>query len=209
MLNKQGFDLWADNYDRTVQLSEESNLYPFAGYKEILSTIFNEVMQKPNSKVLDIGFGTGVLTQKLYDHDHQIDGIDFSVKMIEIARSKMPLANLMAYDFTNGLPDEVKGEKYDSIISTYALHHLTDDKKIEFITELLPLLKEDGNIFIGDIAFQTRVDLENCWKASIDYWDPDEFYFVGEEIFASLEVSVRCEFHPISHCGGVFIISNE
>ena len=65
MLNKQGFDLWANEYDRTVRVSEESNLYPFAGYKEILNTIFNEVMQKEKSKVLDIGFGTGVLTHKL------------------------------------------------------------------------------------------------------------------------------------------------
>ena len=32
MLSKQGFDLWANEYDRTVQVSEESNLYPFAGY---------------------------------------------------------------------------------------------------------------------------------------------------------------------------------
>ena len=80
MLNKQGFDLWASEYDQTVRISEESNLYPFAGYKEILNTIFNEVMQKEQSMVLDIGFGTGVLTHKLYENGHQIDGIDFSAK---------------------------------------------------------------------------------------------------------------------------------
>lgn len=33
MLSKQGFDLWAKDYDKTVQLSEENNEYPFAGYK--------------------------------------------------------------------------------------------------------------------------------------------------------------------------------
>ena len=80
MLNKQGFDLWANEYDQTVQVSEESNLYPFAGYKEILNTIFNEVMQNEQSKVLDIGFGTGVLTSKLYENGHQIDGLDFSAR---------------------------------------------------------------------------------------------------------------------------------
>jgi len=208
LLNKQGFDLWADHYDHTVQLSEESNLYPFAGYKKIVNTIFNEVMQKPNSKILDIGFGTGVLTHKLYEHGHQIDGIDFSKKMIELAKLKMPLANLIEYDFTKGLPIMVQGEKYDSIISTYALHHLTDERKMEFITDLLPLLKEGGKIFIGDIAFQTRVDLENCRMNSIDYWDPDEFYFVADEINSYLDKRCTCEFHSMSHCGGVFVISN-
>ncbi len=37
ILNKQGFDLRADGYDQTVQLSEEGNQYPFAGYKVILN----------------------------------------------------------------------------------------------------------------------------------------------------------------------------
>lgn len=29
MLDHKGFDLWADGYDKTVGLSEESNIYPF------------------------------------------------------------------------------------------------------------------------------------------------------------------------------------
>ncbi|WP_373894131.1 hypothetical protein ACUL41_01580 [Virgibacillus natechei] len=48
MLTNRGFNLWADHYDETVQVSEENQAYPFAGYKEILNQIFNEVMQKEN-----------------------------------------------------------------------------------------------------------------------------------------------------------------
>src|SRR5690625_4185725 len=124
MLNSQDFNLWADNYDQTVQVSEENNLYPFVGYRKILNTIFNEVMQKEASNVLDIGFGTGVLASKLYENGHQIDGIDFSSKMISIAKSKMPNANLFECDISRGLPPEILENKYDSIISTYTLHHL-------------------------------------------------------------------------------------
>ncbi|VDG97110.1 bifunctional 2-polyprenyl-6-hydroxyphenol methylase/3-demethylubiquinol 3-O-methyltransferase UbiG [Sporosarcina sp. ZBG7A] len=205
MLTNQGFNLWSDNYDQTVQVSEENNLYPFAGYKKILNTIFNEVMQEENSKVLDIGFGTGVLTSKLYENGHQIDGVDFSSKMISIAQSKMPNANLYEWDISVGLPPEILENKYDSIISTYTLHHLTDEEKISFITDLIPLLKKDGNIFIGDISFETREKLDTCRQESIEYWDEDEYYFVYDEISSLLKV--QCEFYPISHCGGVFIIS--
>lgn len=205
MLSNQGFNLWADNYDQTVQLSEENNLYPFAGYKKILNVIFNEAMQKEGSEILDIGFGTGVLTSKLYANGHQIDGVDFSSKMISIAQSIMPSANLIEWDFSKGLPPEMLGKKYDSIISTYALHHLTDEEKITFINSLIPLLKKDGKIFIGDIAFETREKLNKCRQDSIEYWDYDEFYFVYDELNSSLENA--CEFYPISHCGGVFIIS--
>ncbi len=207
MLNKQGFNLWANEYDQTVQVSEENNLYPFAGYKKVLNTIFNEVMQKKKSKVLDIGFGTAILTSKLYENDHCIDGLDFSTRMIAIAQSKMPLADLKEWDISKGLPDSFKKNKYDAIVSTYALHHLTDEAKIIFIKSLLPLLSESGKLFIGDIAFQTREELEICRNDSIAYWDEDEFYFVYDELNASLKSFCTCEFHPVSHCGGVFVVT--
>ena len=39
MLDEKGFDLWADGYDATVGLSEESDTYPFAGYKKVLDNM--------------------------------------------------------------------------------------------------------------------------------------------------------------------------
>ncbi|MDQ0427272.1 putative AdoMet-dependent methyltransferase [Planomicrobium stackebrandtii] len=207
MLDNRGFDLWADEYDRTVQVSEDNNLYPFAGYKDILNMIFNEVMEKEQSRVLDIGFGTGVLTNKLYENGNHIDGLDFSPNMIAIAQEKMPKAILMEWDISKGLPDHVKEKEYDFVVSTYTLHHLTDEDKVELIKNLLSVLSKQGKIVIGDIAFQTREGLELCKKASSPYWDPDEFYFVFEEFQVSLAESCSCEFYPVSHCGGVIVIS--
>ena len=76
----------------------------------------------------------------------------------------MPRANLIEWDISNGLPNEILSKKYDAIVSTYALHHLTDEDKITFIQQLLPLLNAGGKIYIGDIAFQTREDLEQLQK---------------------------------------------
>lgn len=207
MLNKQGFDLWANDYDQTVQLSEENNEYPFAGYKNILNLIFNEAMQKENSSILDIGFGTGVLATNLYEHDHRIDGIDFSEEMIAIAQEKMPEAKLIQWDMTNGLPETFANTKYDTIISTYALHHLTDREKTVFIKELLAQLKPDGKIYIGDIAFQTAEDLVKCRLENIPHWDEAEFYFAFDEFEQVIQPICNVEFHSVSHCGGVIILS--
>lgn len=88
MLNNKGFDLWADGYDKSVGLSDEANTYPFAGYKKVLAAIFQTVMQTPNASVLDIGFGTAVLTAKLYEQGCAIYGQDFSSRMIELASEK-------------------------------------------------------------------------------------------------------------------------
>lgn len=95
MLNEQGFDLWADGYDRSVGLSDEGNTYPFAGYKRVLNAIYNAVLANGCQTVLDIGFGTGTLTQKLYEHGCTVYGQDFSQRMIELAKVKMPKAELI------------------------------------------------------------------------------------------------------------------
>src|SRR5699024_11635837 len=107
--------MWADHYDETVQLSDENHLYPFAGYKEILNLIFNEVMQKEHSHVLDIGFGTCVLTRKLYNHGPHIEGIVISSKMIHVAYTVMPNAYLIELDISKGLALIMKSEIYDTI----------------------------------------------------------------------------------------------
>lgn len=88
MLNREGFDLWANDYDRTVGLSDESGAYPFAGYKQILNAIYNRVLSAGCRTVLDIGFGAGTLTAKLYERGLAVFGQDFSEKMIAPAREK-------------------------------------------------------------------------------------------------------------------------
>ena len=105
MLDKTGFDLWADDYDKAVGVSDEEKTYPFAGYKDVLGRIFQAVMEKQNATVLDIGFGTGTLTTKLYEHGCVIYGQDFSSRMIDLAIKKMPDANLYQGDFTQGLAE--------------------------------------------------------------------------------------------------------
>ena len=71
MLDNKGFDLWADGYDKTVGVSDEENTYPFAGYREILGRIYQEILEKPGAAVLDVGFGTGTLAAKLYEKGYR------------------------------------------------------------------------------------------------------------------------------------------
>ena len=64
MLDQKGFDLWAEGYDRSVELSDEEARFPFAGYKALLNEIYNRVLAGPHRTVLDIGFGTAFLTSR-------------------------------------------------------------------------------------------------------------------------------------------------
>lgn len=200
MLDNRGFDLWANGYDDSVKLSEESNSYPFAGYKDVLNTIYRRIREAGAGKILDIGFGTGVLLKKLYDDGCSVSGIDFSPEMIKIAQRKMPKARLMEYDFSKGLPPELKDEKFDFIICTYAIHHLTDDEKIKFIGLLQEHLNVNGEILLGDVAFETREELLKCKAESGGDWDDEEIYMVADTL--SKEIA-GMRFVKISHCSGV------
>ncbi|SUY45310.1 methyltransferase, type 12 [Clostridium putrefaciens] len=151
---------------------------------------------------MDIGFGTGILTKKLYDDGYEIYGIDFSERMIEIAKEKMPLAKLFQYDFSKGLPKELEDVKFDYIISTYAMHHLEDKDKIKFVNKLDKHLSNNGEIIIGDVAFETRELLEQCKIGSGDYWDDEEIYIVFDELKESFPKN-NITFIFISHCAGI------
>ena len=204
MLDKRGFDLWADGYDRAVGISDEENTYPFAGYRDVLGDIFETVMQRPGASVLDIGFGTGTLTAKLYEYGCTIYGQDFSTRMVELALGKMPGAHLYQGDFSQGLVPPLRQRRYDYIVATYSLHHLTDGQKIVFLRDLLDRLNENGAILIGDVAFATRDELERCRQAAGDEWDDEEAYFVYDELKQAFPTLA---FAPVSYCAGILTMT--
>ena len=204
ILDSKGFDLWANGYDQSVGLSEEKNTYPFAGYKKILGRIYKTIMEKPHPVVLDIGFGTGTLTRKLYENGCIVYGQDFSSKMIEMALEKMPDAHLYKGDFTRGLAEPLDRERYDFIVATYSIHHLTDSQKVDFLKDLLNHLKEEGKILIGDVAFETRDEWYICKEENRDQWDSQEIYCIAEELRA---VFPHLCFEKITFCSGILTIA--
>ena len=203
LLDNKGFDLWAEGYDKSVGISDDSGTYPFAGYKDLLSYVYNTVRSGNGKSILDIGTGTGILSAKLYNDGYSLTCLDFSEKMLGIAKAKMPDASFINHDFAFGLPTSLKDAKFDFTISTYAFHHLNDSQKISFISELKKILVPGGIIVIGDIAFSSKDELEKCKAASGTSWDNDEFYITADEFCKN--VSDIC-FKKISFCSGVFII---
>lgn len=208
MLDNKGFDLWADSYDKSIA---ESKGYPFEGYYDLLEKVHDKVEISEDTKILDIGIGTGALTRLLYKKGAHIYGVDFSEKMLQLAKKNMPGGTFCRFDFKNGLPEELKGIKFDYIVSSYALHHITDKEKIAFIIQLEKALKKHGKIIIGDVAFETEEKLEKVKKETeTGAWDNDEYYMVSDKMIPELEKSgLTAEFERISMCAGILEIYRE
>ena len=204
MLSSTGFDSWAGEYDESILKLFEG--YPFEGYYDVLSFVNRCVDLSSGTRVLDIGIGTGLLTKELYRQGAEIYGIDFSPKMLELAERIMPNGQFLCHDFGNGLPVEFKPIKFNYIISSYAIHHLDDNKKIDFIAELKDSLEEDGKIIIADIAFRTKDEMKQC-RENTQGWDEDEIYMTADEMTEKLRKRMlNSTYTQISSCAGALEI---
>lgn len=190
------FNEWSKYYDQNVQEAYKKNQYPFAKYYDILAYIYKII--PPNSKILDLGLGTGVLSKKLYDKKCLIYGEDFSSEMIKIAKGKMPKSKLFVHDFSKGIDKKLKREKFDYIILTYSIHHIRNDQKVQFIKSLYENLNDGGKIIIGDVIFETYSKMHKFKKANIDIWDNNEEYIIVDEIRKSFKDLIFINFSSSS-----------
>ena len=94
----------------------------------------------------------------------------------------MPGARLYAGDLTQGLAEPLCRQQYDFILSTYALHHLPEKRQVSFLYTLRDLLRPEGKLLLGNVAFETRARLEACRQAAGDGWDAAECCFVVQEL---------------------------
>jgi trans-aconitate 2-methyltransferase len=73
---------------------------------------------QPGERILDLGCGTGHLTQKIADAGAQVIGMDKAESMVEQARQNYPELQFLVADATNFTFDE----PFDAIFSNAVLH---------------------------------------------------------------------------------------
>jgi putative AdoMet-dependent methyltransferase len=139
------FDEWSSSYDETVSGDDQEYKEVFHKYNEILDT----VVQRSGNIVLEFGVGTGNLSEKLLSSGKKVIGIEPSKGMREKALARNPQLVLHDGDFLS-FPQV---EHADTIVSTYAFHHLTDEEKDKAVGLYSQLLKKDGKIVFADTAF--------------------------------------------------------
>jgi putative AdoMet-dependent methyltransferase len=145
------FDEWSSSYDETVAGESLEYKEVFHKYDHILETVVN----KSGNVVLEFGVGTGNLSEKLLLKGKTVIGIEPSKGMREKALKRNPKLVLHDGDFLS-FPKIDK--EIDTIVSTYAFHHLTDDEKDAAVGHYSQLLKKDGKIVFADTAFLHESD---------------------------------------------------
>lgn len=97
---------------------------------------------RSQSKVLDVGCGSGELGEYLNTLGHFISGVDLSEKAVELAREINPSGLWIVQDIQEPLPFEE--ESFDVIVASLSLHYFPWEKVAEITKGLRTLLKPDG-----------------------------------------------------------------
>lgn len=108
--------------------------------------IFDEVKfdlksLKPNSKVLDLGCGTGHLSQFIKDQGHEVIGLDPSKEMLRYAKKNFPEIN-----FIDGISANLpfSDNVFDYVVSIEVLRYLNKKDVIQTYKEIYRVLKPNG-----------------------------------------------------------------
>ncbi len=201
---REQFNQWAHTYDQELQTATDR--FPFAGYFQVLATIWDRAEVAPGMSVIDLGVGTGNLSQWFVDSGCQVLGVDFSSEMIQKARQKVPELELVQADLVLEEWPPALNQPFDRVVSNYTFHEFPLETKLKVLSRLAKnTLSPNGRIVIGDIAFPTLSDLKRVKDELAGEWE-DEFYWSADETRAALEpAGWQLEYRQVSFCAGVYV----
>ena len=160
------------------------------GYRDVLRWVVQQAQIGPASRVLELGSGTGNLSA-LIASCGELVSVDVSENMETIAKRKMRhLANrrFIRADILEVFTQELG--KFDSVISTYAVHHLTDQEKQQLFALIFDHLLPSGAAVFGDLMVQNDSEKERKIHQYLATGDRATAQAISEEFFWSLDTAI-------------------
>ena len=125
------------NYDRISKIYDTGR----AAHPETIEKLGQLIGIATNSKILDMGCGTGNYTWALYKMTKNIIGLDYSFGMLTQANAKYPEIPFLQGDVTD-LPFE--SETFDGTFAIQVLHHIKEKER--FLREAHRVMRKQAHI---------------------------------------------------------------
>src|ERR1700730_11797590 len=176
----------ANGYDNDVR-NERDPIR--AAYHDVLAWVIGEARIDSSSRVLELGSGTGNLSC-LIPQCCELVCVDLSEQMEVIARSKLghiPNRRFIKADILDVL--DYEQAPFDSVISTYTVHHLTDDEKRLLFSKVFTSLVPDGRVVLGDLMLQNQKQKVSKIQEYLTKGDAKTAQAIEEEFFWSVDTA--------------------
>ena len=182
-MEKWDFDNWAESYDEDVTAEDWI-------HRDYL-TVLKLVAERAKGLVVDIGCGTGNILGFLNCEGYI--GVEPSAGMRGKFLGKHGFEPLNGHFLALPLPDG----SVDTVITTYAFHHVPDEEKEDAIREMLRVLKPGGKIIIADVMFESEEEKRRIGEMDGITEEIEDEYFATvdglKEISARLGLECRFE----------------
>ncbi|MBL7129549.1 MAG: class I SAM-dependent methyltransferase [Ignavibacteria bacterium] len=162
-----------------------------AGYNELINWVVAEASTNNNSVVLDLGSGTGNLTKHL-KHFKELVCVDISKEMLLIAKDKFASFNNIIWIKEDILEFIFESRKtFDIIVSTYAIHHLTEAEKGLLLKEVVRSLNPNSKAVFGDLMFENEKKKEQFMKNCLHNGRKKLIDEIKDEFFWNVEATIK------------------
>lgn len=175
-LSKEGYDLWAKHYNDSRGILEAFEKGHF----------MMNVPDLRDKKALDLGAGTGRITELLLKNGAMTWAIDVSAKMLEILKKEFPQANIVLGDVKNM---DFEDDFFDLATASFLLVHIKDPGSV--FREVYRVLKPGGKFVLSNINQKKAPKLKLNSKEEIViksfYHRPQDIISLLEEEFFTIE----------------------
>ena len=135
------YDAIAHNYEKFIPQNKEM--------RKLIIDFLADLKIKKDAKILDLGAGTGVVTEGVANAGYKnLTLIDISKEELNIAKKKASLknANFKLIDLTKS---EINGE-FDVVFETMSLDYFKGDKMTEILRKISKALFKQGTFIVID-----------------------------------------------------------
>lgn len=177
---------WEDHPKKYKEYVTWANLRPETySYEETFKHLDKTLQFKKTDSVLDLGCGTGELSEFIVPKVEFYAGVDFSMSMIKLASqrhgkyffTRNPIHNL---DFID--------QRFDKIFAMGVWQYVSYDFAHDSIVEMLRVLKKDGTILLADV-FEKSDPAAGIYDYPKEFWN--QFPIKTKFIKSSYEPELR------------------
>lgn len=136
-----------DRYDAGMQA------LTLGGWRRAQAAVAREAVPTPGARVLEIGCGTGALTEQLIARGARVVAIDQNPQMLDQARlrlAEVPSEFAVLEERTAAEIDGFEEEAFDGVASSYVFSELSSSERAYVLRQVSRLLRPAGVLAIAD-----------------------------------------------------------